>query len=354
MASLPPDLARRYGVEDFPSARTPGTRLSNILELLEKRRPLTPASQVFLAERGLLSLAALANGEIGEEEFLVLARGEREAREDAKPADREVCVAGAQSESDAADAREAAMWAEVEARRTAREGGPKFIARRQSRELRLKYGVGEFVEEHHFRRLMEVLRKLEAQTRLSAEEVLWLKTEASNYDTREIDVAHHRLEAAWHLEEYHRSRDVWRALSASKHLRKCEASSEAYGLLMSIPVTQLRPLKLKAALLTTLGGAMRDLALHSDAVKCGEEAHSLRPSDYRPCTLMGALNIELGNLELAHKWYQMAEDRGAQPAAIDSELRLLLARMSPEGRNAALARLLQLDAYRYGSLRPRN
>jgi len=36
----------------------------------------------------------------------------------------------------------------------------------------------------------------------------------------------------------------------------------------------------------------------------GKEAHLLTPRDFRPCTLLGAVNVEIGNYDLGQSWYK--------------------------------------------------
>ena len=116
----------------------------------------------------------------------------------------------------------------------------------------------------------------------------------------------------------------------------------------SNPDNRLKQAKLKSAVRTTHGGVLRDLNRHIEALKFGDEAHALLPGDFRPCTLMGALNIELGEIGAGHEWYGKAEERGAKPDVIDSELRSLIARMTPEQREKTTIQLLKIDPVRYG------
>ena len=101
-------------------------------------------------------------------------------------------------------------------------------------------------------------------------------------------------------------------------------------------------------MLTTQGGAMRDLERFSDAQQAGETAHELLPQDYRPCTLLGAVHIQQGQYGLGHDWYCKAEERGAPAAGNDSEIRSLLRGMPEEKRRAAETELLRIDPVRYG------
>ena len=95
---------------------------------------------------------------------------------------------------------------------------------------------------------------------------------------------------------------------------------------------------------------MRDLRRFAEALSFGEQAHNLTPNDFRPCTLSGAVNIELGLIDAGHAWYRKAQLLGARPDSIESELRSVLARMTPERREHISAHLLRLDAVQYAWL----
>lgn len=351
MSQLPSDLALRFWVDDVPNAGTAGTRLNKILVMLEKGQPITALGKQYLADRGLLVLTSLANGQITEDQFEKLARSERDVRISYASAQQQIEDDRIKAEANAAKEREAAMWLRLDEEKAKRENDPRFIAKQKNRELRRKFGIETFVEEDDFHNLMTILRKLNSGARLSEEEAIWLRTEGSAYDSREIQQVYHRIESDFFIGEYKRSGDVWMAVSASSHLRKCDASKEAHELLKAISDSRLKQPKLKSAVLTTHGGVLRDLGQHTEALRLGEEAHALLRDNFRPCTLLGALNIELGNIDLGHDWYRKAEDRGASADNIDSELRSLIARMTPEKREEVIVQLLRIDSARYGWLR---
>jgi hypothetical protein len=69
-------------------------------------------------------------------------------------------------------------------------------------------------------------------------------------------------------------------------------------MLNTIDVSTLKDLKLKSALCTTHGGVKRDLKRYDEALGLGEQAHLFTPQDFRPCTLLGAVNMEIGHYDL--------------------------------------------------------
>ena len=347
----PRQRAERYWVEDLPGADSPGTRLSNILLLLDADRPASESTQKFLASRGLHALIAYANGDMADADFAKAAQAEQDVRLEAAERERAETVARADARNAEMQARQQAMWAEIEADRLRRESDPRFIARRKSRELRAKYGIQNYVEPELFSRLMAILRCLENRQPLAEAEMLWLATEGLECRTTEVLHAHHRFEADAALVEYRATENVWKAVTASGHLRKCSAAQEAHDLLSAIPEQRLSSSKLKSALRTTHGGALRDLNRREEAIRMGDEAHALLPGDFRPCTLLGAIYMEQHDVALGHAWYRKAEERGAPANHVDSEMRSILARMTREDRVFAISQLLAFDPFRYEWLR---
>lgn len=83
----------------------------------------------------------------------------------------------------------------------------------------------------------------------------------------------------------------------------------------------------------------------------GEEAHRLQPKNFRPCTLLGAVCMELGMIVEGHEWYGKAEVRGASRDSIEADVRSLLTRMTAERRDSVVAELLRIDPAQYRWLR---
>jgi len=347
-------LAKRFWVDDMPGSSVSGSRLSNLLEAFAQGKPVSALGLRFLFEKGLKSLAQFVAGDISESQFFLLAPIEQSSRVAAAAEHQKALEQQRQVEQEAAEARHAAMMARFHAERLQRESDPKFIARQKNRELRENYGVDGFVDELDFRQLMAILRKLDGGRRLSEEEAVWLKSEGRGYASEEILRAHNRLEADYYLGEFRKTGDVWQLVNASGHLRKCDASREAHDLLVKIQEGALKQTKLKSAVRTTHGGVLRDLGRHNEALQLADEAHRLLPNSFRPCTLLGALNLEMGNIALGHEWYTKAEERGAKPGSIESEIRSLLGRMPPEKRESVMGQLLSIDSVRYAWLRKKS
>lgn len=348
MSPTPMELVQRYLLDDLPGALTAGSRLHNILVSLAKGQPLTAPGRAFLSSKGAGDYVQLVDGLISEAEYEARAKPARDRRLAEASLARQLADEHAAAQEKEAEARQAAMWERLTRERIARESDPRYIAKMRNRELRSQFGIDGHIEETHFHKVMGLLRKLDAGTRLSDLEALWLQSEGREYQTQEVLTAHHRLEANHCLATFAQTADPWMAVNASGHLRKCGAPAEAVGLLKQLQASALKAPKLRSAVLTTQGGALRDLGQHEDALALAEVAQKLLPTSFRPCTLLGAINIELGNFNAGHEWYRQAEKLGAKPSSIESDLRGLLARMAPEQRKLAIDELTRIDSDQYG------
>ncbi len=82
-------------------------------------------------------------------------------------------------------------------------------------------------------------------------------------------------------------------------------------------------------------------------MRLGNQAHEITPKDFRPCTLLGAVNFELGHYDIGRDWYAKAIERGATERSIDYDLRGILLRADPSKREEIKAFLLNEDPARY-------
>lgn len=341
------DTALRYCVDDLPGAEVPGSRLQNILECLQFGRPLTRLSLAFLQREGLEALHGLAADQQPFESFRAAALAEQAARVEAATAAR-------LAKADEERAREAAMQEEMkrayeqaEAAQIAKQRDPRYIAKIRQRELRARYGIDFYVEQDCFGRLIKILKDVDAGQRMSEEDFVWLSSAGEDYFTDELRAAYHRLEAAFFASEFKKTHDPWAAVNASSHYRKCDRAKDADSLLVTISTEQQKSVKLKSALCTTHGGVMRDLGRWNEARRLGEQAHGFRPEDYRPCTLLGAVHMELGSYTLGQEWYTKAVERGATVDSVDQDLRNIFHRADQAKQEEMREFLLKQDPVRY-------
>jgi hypothetical protein len=347
------DTALRYCVDDLPGASLPGARLQGILDSMRLGRRVTPLSLTYLQKERLEALHRLATGQLTYDSFREAALAEQAARIEAATttrlaAEAEECARRAAMEEMANRAME-----QAEAARLARERDPRYVAQIKQRELRARYGIDTYVDQDCFSRLMAILKRVDAGQRLSEEDFVWLSTAGEDYFTDELRAAYHRLEADFFATDFKKTRDPWSAVNASGHYRKCDRPDDADSLLRTISVESQKSLKLKSALCTTHGGVMRDLGRWNEALHLGHQAHEFKPDDYRPCTLLGAVHVEMGDYGLGQEWYAKAVERGASEDSVDQDLRRIFFRADQAKQQQMREFLLRQDSVRYAWVRER-
>lgn len=336
-------LASRYFLDDVPGASQSGARLNGILKKIDDGIPLSGLSLGFLVTNKLDALCLFVAGEIGWEAFQEKAEQER--------ADRIALAEKRAAEAAEALAAQAIQRAaELKEFFAAQARDPKLKRQREAKELKQRFGIG-FVESEHYPRVMSLLRRITSGDRLTTDDVAWLQTEAEDCWTEELQRAWHIIEAEALTREWERSRDPWNAINASSHWRKAARPNSALELTEEALAKAGTDAKARSALLTTRGGAFRDLRNLDDAKAQGLAAHELTPKDFRPCTLLGAVHIELGDLMAGREWYVKAEKLGADRHSIDQDLRALLARTSTSERKRIVEFLIVQDSERFGWLR---
>ncbi|MDF8335904.1 hypothetical protein [Novosphingobium cyanobacteriorum] len=336
------DLAERYFLDDLPGATQLGARLNGILLKIDAGEQVTALQRQFLGMSGLHALITLADGKTTLGEFRAAAEQEQAAR---------IEEAAVKALKDAAEfsERAEAKAAAVKATFAAMANDPTLRRKREAKELRQRFGVG-YIESEDYPRAMALLRQVANGQRLKVGDLAWLKTEAEYCWTDELQKAWHRLEAQALTEAWERTGDAWNAVNASGHWRKAGEAERALSLTgKAMERTSLSP-KLQSALSTTRGGAMRDLRRLEEAEALGRQAHSLTLADYRPCTLLGAVLLERGDVAGGHDWYAKAEQMGASRKAIDQDLRSLLVRLPSQERQRICDYLIAEDPERFAWL----
>lgn len=165
---------------------------------------------------------------------------------------------------------------------------------------------------------------------INEQDFLWL--EDKGFNNEDVTQAFYINRAKSHLAQWKSSNKPWSLVNAIADYRKGKSSQEVLGVVKSNYPFKFSKgnKKLNSALLTTSGGVFRDLSQYKESLKLGSEANILTPSDFRPCTLIGASNILLGNVSEGYEWYQKAIERGFKPDSYDNELRSVYMRCSKQ------------------------
>jgi len=323
------NLAIKYCVEDLKDSSLPGTSLSNVISRLELAPDYIPeATKDYLRKSKLRSLLKYACNQISFNEFSLVAKSEQKERKLEADKLRKK------------QAKQAAINAE------------KNRKLKLFRKLLSKYDLSpSFVNTGDGPRLKDILEKAEHGTRLSQDEVAWLMVSRrglySGYYTQRLREKYHRIEAEFYLIKFKKSQNPWDVINASSHFRKCNRSSTADSVLVKINTSKFKSKKIESAFITTYGGVKRDLGFLEEAISFGNKAHTLTPKDFRPCTLLGAVNIEIGNYDEGQSWYRKAIERGASEKSVDDDLRSIFMRSDKSKRKDLAEFLLKNDHRRY-------
>ena len=196
--------------------------------------------------------------------------------------------------------------------------------------------------------LYEILQKLSVPQQLSDEDVIWLEGERLLRPGSKIYIANHRLAALHFEEEFQRTKGYWNVVNASAHWRKADEPKTALKLTNNLQqLRTLKEAKLKSALFTTRGGALRDIDHLSEAESCALEAISHYTDSHNPYTLMGALCYDTGRYEQGDEWFEKAVKHGAKIKDQDAELKRILSKKKGKELQDIIDHLVKKDPERF-------
>ncbi|MEG4530336.1 hypothetical protein [Microcoleus sp. D2_18a_D3] len=249
-----------------------------------------------------------------------------------------------------------------------REDVITFAQEKEFSALKSKYDVSNYKDRAPSSPLYAILQKLDKGERLEPTDVAWLeenKIEASQpsysyYGWQEerryqgqrlfsgkIFTAYHKIEALFYEQEYKNTGNKWKLPNASSHWRKAEQPRSALKLTEHLDFDKIKENKLKSALLTTRGGAFRDINKLDDTERCALKAIEYQPQSHHPYTLMGAICFERSQFSEGERWFNEAIKRGASPRDQDAEMKRVVKNAKNGKRREVVEYLLKKDPQRY-------
>ncbi|MEH2230920.1 MAG: hypothetical protein V7K71_15090 [Nostoc sp.] len=235
--------------------------------------------------------------------------------------------------------------------------------------LKSKYDVLHYQDKSHTSLLYTILQKLELKERLEATDVAWLQEtkieepqatysyyrwqqepqyQGNKLFSGKIRITYHTIEANFYQQEFQRTDNKWNLANASSHWRKADEPKQALQLTNNLQFDKIKENKLKSALLTTRGGAFRDVGKLDEAENCARQAIEYQPKSHHPYTLMGAICFERHQYSDGEYWFQEAIKRGANPRDMDSEIKRVVKNAKDENkRREVIEYLLKKDSQRY-------
>jgi len=242
------DIAAKFLLDDVSGASVPASRLRGILERIDAHKPLSPLQEEFLRQRDHHSLLQFAHGDIELDEFRIRAKQERATRSAKREAEARL------------EASENARRAEI----TNRKNNALFAHQKKKMEQRKKlrelpdFFDLPFIQPEDLRRVNRILQSVVDGKPLGKEDLLWIAKKDGEYWTDSLRKAHHKILAENLRDDWNRIADAWCAVNACGHWRKAECPREGVAIVKAA-LEQAEEPKIRSALLTTGGGALRDL-----------------------------------------------------------------------------------------------
>ena len=200
--------------------------------------------------------------------------------------------------------------------------------------LRRRYKAHSRSDSHPSSPLFMILKKLEIGETLSEEDLRFLG----------IDRQFH-IQAEHYVRAFEAG-DQWAAARASSAWRQTRNREDA-KLAIQFDRNALETVMLprpKAALLTSLGGAYRDLGQVTEAISSAKLALGLVERSYQPHTLLAAIYFSRGDMELGESHTRSAIERGSPVSDLENSL----GSVSDQYKKSAAQYLLGKDPRKYG------
>ena len=188
--------------------------------------------------------------------------------------------------------------------------------------------------------LGSILEKLESNEQLNEWELDWLESKQQN-----------RLLATVYYRGHKHSGDPWLLVKACKFLRKASLPEKVLSVTSDAFLSRFQNAKVRSALLTTRGGAFRDLNELASAKMSALDAIRASPVSYHPHNLIGAILYEEGSPSEGDEHFTEAIRLGSTPRDQDYEIRKALARSTVEARDKVINYLLSKDPNKYSWVR---
>lgn len=203
--------------------------------------------------------------------------------------------------------------------------------------LKKKYLVEGYNHESPLDPLHPILIKIDSDEWLEEEQIEFLK---GKYLFATL--------AIFFQNKYKNTFNPWDLVKASGYWRDARYPNESIQITNDL-LNQRNSLNgdIRGAILTTRGGAFRDLRAYEDAERCANSAVQINPRNYYPYNLLGALYFERGNAEQGEEYFLKALELGAPRRSQEKQMKRALNNAGHGERQAIAQYLLQRDPVKY-------
>jgi len=207
---------------------------------------------------------------------------------------------------------------------------------REFNDLKEKYNIPHFKNYSPVSPLLKILIKMEEGTTLDNEEVKWLENN-SLYNV--IATNYYRV--------FKKNNDPWMFVKTCKFLRKCDKQKTVIELTEKLLGKHKYGNRLTAAILTTRGGAFRDISDLAKAEECARRSIQLDPHRLYAYNLLAAIYYELGVPQEGDKFFDKALQLGAKSKDQDRQIKTILDNVNLERGREIAQYLLKKDSKKY-------
>ena len=177
--------------------------------------------------------------------------------------------------------------------------------------------------------LASLEEKINAGQKLEPSEILWLEQRNQN-----------GYLARYFQDRYERTSDPWDLVYASSYWREANDPYQSIEITNEIRVQNRKAM---AALLTTRGGAFRDISRLDEAEACAKDALEHGKDNYHPYNLLGAIYYQRGRFEKGDEYYEKAKELGAPTDERVRIIKKLLRHFGQIERNKMISHLSKKD-----------
>ena len=141
--------------------------------------------------------------------------------------------------------------------------------------------------------------------------------------------------------------DKWMGVKACKFWRQADLPQKAIEFSEKLLSSVGNDSRLRSALLTTRGAALRDVGNLKMSKECALGAAAVSPTSFHPYNLLGGISYDQGDPEEGDGYFAKAVRLGATPINQDFEIRKSVERAEGETQAKLVEHLLRKDSAKY-------
>jgi hypothetical protein len=215
----------------------------------------------------------------------------------------------------------------------------KSEAKREFHLLKKKYKIDHYQDNDPTSILFIILKQIDAHERLLGDYEDWLRK-------RNLYIPL----ALYYEYIFDQAADPWHAVKASRYWRNGKTPIAALTLADRVIDSEIFAnwnARQQSAMITSHGGALRDLSMLDQAELCAKRAILLTPYSYYPYKLLGAIYFRRGKTEEGDDCFEHAIRLGSTRSETERSMRRAIMDSEEVARRKVALYLLNKDANRY-------